>query len=151
MPIISGNLAANTNTVIASGAYWLRDITFADTSGAANTINIYDTFKTTGGASPVGPDKPAYTGATETTGSSTISYTDPLGNSQSYTQTAITRTESVAVSAVTSPGASRVATLVVPANGIVTYTPDGPLGVSYGIMVRASGACTYAATAGQLP
>lgn len=149
--MISGTLPATTNVVIASGAYWLKDITFTDTSGAANAITIYDTFRTDGGSSPRGPNQPAYTGATEVSGTVTTSYTDQLGNSQSFTNSVITRTESVSVSAVTNPAAKTFVALTVPANGTVTYTPDGAAGFTYGIMIRAAGTCAYAANAGQLP
>jgi hypothetical protein len=149
--MISGTLPAATNIVIAAGAYWLKDITFTDTSGAANAITIYDTNRIDGGSSPRGPNKPAYTGATEATGSVTTSYTDQLGNSQSFTNTVITRTEGVSVGASTNPAAKTFITLSVPANGIVTYTPEGAVGFTYGIMIRTTGTCTYAANAGTLP
>ena len=150
MPTISGSLTA-TNQVIANGGYWVKDITIQDTSGAANTVQIFDTNLTSGGSSPVGPALPAYTGRTETVTTQTTNYTDQLGNAQSFTNDIIEVDNAVAVSAVASPAAKRWVQLLVPANGTVTYTPDEPAGFTYGIMIRASGTAAYTANVGQLP
>lgn len=151
MSNVSGTLAATTNQVIAVGPHWLKDITFQDTSGAANLISIYDTRLTTGGSSPVGPDLPAYTGASVTADTETTSYNDQLGNAQSFTNNILRVDNAVAVSAVTSPAAKKYQTLLVPANGTVTFTPDEPAGFTNGIMIRPAGTCAYSANIGQLP
>lgn len=150
MNTISGVIAAG-NQVIAPGPYAVRDITIADTSGALNTISIYDTNRTDGGASPRGPNIGAYTGASETPQTLTVNYTDFNGNAQSYTDDILNRDNAVAVAAQTNPPAKMLITLVVQANAQMTWTPDNPVGFTNGIMIRATGVAAYAVNCQQLP
>jgi hypothetical protein len=149
--MLSGTLTA-TNQVIAQGPYWLKDITLADTSGSANQISIYDTNRTDGGATPYGPAQGAHTGASVTATEVTNEWTDFLGNDHTEDNDILEVDNAVVVGAVANPSAKKLVTLLVPANGTVTYTPDpGPAGFTYGIMIRAAGTAAYAANVGQLP
>lgn len=150
MNALSGFVAAG-NQVIAPGPYAVADLTFTDTSGALNTISVYDTGRVDGGATPYGPNIGSYTGASLTPGTLTVNYTDFNGNAQSYTDPILERDNDVTVAAQTNPAAKKLITLAVAANATVTYTPPNTVGFSNGIMIRATAAAAYTVTLAQLP
>jgi len=134
--VVSGTFGAGI-TVVSSTGQSVRNFSLTDTSGAANTVVLYDNDS----ASSTNRVYAAYTGAVQYTTNIVMSFTNFTGVAQSYTNTVL-KVDNITVAAATNQ-ARRVFTFRVPANGTVTFTPNYPAGVTFGLQLNAVGAGAY--------
>ena len=137
--VVSGTFASGI-TVVASTGQSVANFSLTDTSGAANTVVLYDNDS----ASSTNRVYAAYTGVTQYTTNVVMSFTNFTGVAQSYTNTVLA-TINTTIPAATNQ-ARRVFTFRVPANGTVTFTPTYPAGVTFGLQLSATGAGAYNAS-----
>jgi hypothetical protein len=140
----SGTLAAGVN-LISSEPTLVRSIQFFDTSGAANTITLYDNDS----ASSTNRVRAAYTTTTQYTTNVVMSFTNFTGVVQTYTNAVLARVNSTV--AASTNEARRVFRIALPANGTVSVAPTEPYGTTYGAQILATGAAIYNGDIGPLP
>jgi hypothetical protein len=126
--------------VVASAGQSVSNFSITDTSGAANTVVLYDNDS----ASSTNRIYQAYTGVVQYTTNVVMSFTNFTGVAQSYTNTVL-KTDNVTVGISTNQ-ARRVFTFRVPASGTVTFTPNYAAGVTFGLQLSATGAGAYNAS-----
>ena len=134
--VVSGTFGAGI-TVVASTGQSVRNFSLTDTSGAANTVVLYDNDS----ASSTNRTYAAYTGVVQYTTNIVMSFTNFTGVAQSYTNTVL-KTDNITVAAATNQ-ARRVFTFRVPASGTVTFTPNYAAGVTFGLQLSATGTGAY--------
>ena len=137
--VVSGTFASGI-TVVRSTGQSVASISLTDTSGAANTVVLYDNDS----ASSTNRTYAAYTATTQYTTNVVMSFTNFTGVAQSYTNTVL-KTDNVTVGISTNQ-ARRVFTFRVPASGTVTFTPNYAAGVTFGLQLSATGAGAYNAS-----
>lgn len=142
--VTSGTFASGI-TVLSTTGRSISYIQLTDTSGAANTVVVYDNDS----ASSTNRVYAAYTGVVQYTTNVVMSFTNFTGVAQSYTNTVL-KTDNITVAAATNQ-ARRVFTFRVPANGTVTFTPTYPAGTTFGLQLNATGAGGYNADLQPLP
>lgn len=124
-------------TVVASTGQSVSNFQITDTSGAVNTVVLYDNDS----ASSTNRVYASYTGTVQYTTNIVMSFTNFTGVAQSYTNTVL-KVDNITVPAATNQ-ARRVFTFRVPANGTVTFTPTYPAGSTFGLQLSATGAGGY--------
>lgn len=134
--VVSGTFGAGI-TVVASTGQSVANFSLTDTSGAANTVVLYDNDS----ASSTNRVYLAYTGVVQYTTNVVMTFTNFTGVVQSYTNTVL-KTDNITVTQATNQ-ARRVFTFRVPASGTVTFTPNYPAGVTFGLQLSATGAGAY--------
>jgi hypothetical protein len=134
--VVSGTFSSGI-TVVRSTSQSVANFALTDTSGAVNTVVLYDNDS----ASSTNRVYAAYTGVVQYTTNVVMSFTNFTGVAQSYTNTVL-KTDNITVAASTNQ-ARRVFTFRLPANGTVTFTPTSPAGVTYGLQLSATGAGAY--------
>jgi hypothetical protein len=134
--VVSGTFASGI-TVLSTTGVSVNYIQLTDTSGAANTVVVYDNDSTTS----TNRVYAAYTGSVQYTTNIVMSFTNFTGVAQSYTNTVL-KTDNITVAQSTNQ-ARRVFTFRLPANGTVTFTPTYPAGTTYGLQLSATGAGGY--------
>jgi len=134
--VISGSFASGI-TVVSTTGVSLSNIQLSDTSGAANTVVVYDNDS----ASSTNRVYLAYTAVTQSTAPVVMTFTNFTGVVQSYTNTVLTTTN-ITVAQATNQ-ARRVFTFRLPANGTVTFTPTYSQGTTFGLQLSATGAGGY--------
>lgn len=134
----SGTLVAGVPmNVISAVPGQLVYLQLTDTSGSANTFIVYDTAV----ASTTNRIKPSFKKWTYYTTNEVTTYTNPLGRSETVTNTVRARIlETVAAS---TNEISRVYTVSVPANSTVILDPVDGLNYSFGYSIRALGTGSY--------
>ena len=142
--VVSGTFSSGI-TVVRSTGQSVSNFSLTDTSGAANTVVLYDNDS----ATSTNRVYAAYTGVVQYTTNVVMSFTNFTGVAQSYTNTVL-KTDNITVAASTNQ-ARRVFTFRVPANGTVTFTPTYPAGTTYGLQLSATGAGAYNADIQPLP
>ena len=142
--ITSGTFSSGI-TVVSSTGRSITSFQLTDTSGAANTVVLYDNDS----ATSTNRVYAAYTGTVQYTTNIVMSFTNFTGVAQSYTNTVL-KVDNITVAASTNQ-ARRVFTFRVPANGTVTFTPTNPAGTTYGVQLSATGAGGYNADTQNLP
>lgn len=142
--VVSGTFSSGI-TVVRSTGQSVANFSLTDTSGAVNTVVLYDNDS----ASSTNRVYAAYTGTVQYTTNVVMSFTNFTGVAQSYTNTVL-KVDNITVAASTNQ-ARRVFTFRVPANGTVTFTPTYPAGVTYGLQLSATGAGGYNADIQPLP
>jgi len=134
--VVSGTFGAGI-TVVRSTGQSVASISLTDTSGAANTVVVYDNDS----ASSTNRTYAAYTATTQYTTNVVMSFTNFTGVVQSYTNTVLA-TVNTNIPSSTIP-ARRVFTFRLPANGTVTFTPTSPQGTTFGLQLSATAAGGY--------
>jgi hypothetical protein len=134
--VVSGTFGAGITAVRTTGQS-IASIQLTDTSGAANTVVVYDNDS----ASSTNRVYASYTATTQSTAPVVMTFTNFTGVVQSYTNIVLTTTN-VTVGISTNQ-ARRVFTFRVPASGTVTFTPTYPAGVTFGLQLSATGAGAY--------
>jgi len=134
--VVSGTFASGI-TLLSTNSTSIRNIQLTDTSGAANTVVVYDNDS----SSSTNRVYLAYTGVTQYTTNVVMSFTNFTGVAQSYTNTVLA-TVNTTIAAATNQ-ARRVFTFRLPANGTVTFTPTYPAGTTFGLQLSAVGAGGY--------
>lgn len=134
---LSGTAAANTNTVVDAGFGQLASLTIADTSGSANTIIIYDTDS----ATSTNRTLPAYTGRVQSLVTNTTTWIDSVGRTNS--RSVVRLTNAVTTFAAVTNQANILYRVTVPANSTLVLEPPSPLGYTYGLTIRPTGAAQY--------
>ena len=137
--MVSGNLSAGLN-VLSSDPGQLVYLQLTDTSGSANTFIVYDSDS----ASVTNRTKPAYYKRTFYTTNEVVTYTNPLGRSESVTNTV--RASVVSLVASASSEMKRIYTVTVPANSTVIFEPVDPAGYTFGYTIKALGTGSYNTT-----
>jgi hypothetical protein len=140
----SGSLTAGVN-LLSSDPTLVRGIQFFDTSGANNTVTLYDNDS----ASSTNRVRAAFTTTTQFTTNVVMSFTNFTGVVQTYTNAVLARVNSTV--AASTNEARRVFRIVVPANGTVNVSPIEPYGTTYGAQILATGTAIYNADIGPLP
>lgn len=140
----SGSLASGVN-LISSTPLQIGSFQVFDTSGAANTITVYDNDS----ASSTNRVRAAYTTTTQYTTNVVMTFTNFAGVVQTYTNTVLARVNSTV--AASTNEARRVFRIVVPANGTVTVDPALPYGTTFGVQALATGAAQYNLVTAPLP
>jgi hypothetical protein len=134
--VVSGTFSSGI-TVVSTTGVSINNIQLTDTSGAANTVVVYDNDS----ASSTNRVFAGYTGAVQYTTNVVMSFTNFTGVAQSYTNTVL-KVDNITVAAATNQ-ARRVFTFRLPANGTVTFTPTYPAGTTFGLQLSATGAGGY--------
>jgi len=134
--VISGSFASGITSISTNGVS-IANIQLSDTSGAANTVVVYDNDSTTS----TNRIYLAYTAVTQSTAPVVMTFTNFTGVVQSYTNTVLTTTN-ITVAQATNQ-ARRVFTFRLPANGTVTFTPTYAQGTTFGLQLSATGAGGY--------
>lgn len=134
--VISGSFASGI-TVVSTTGVSIANIQLSDTSGAANTVVVYDNDS----ASSTNRVYASYTSAIQYTTNVVMSFTNFTGVAQSYTNTVL-KVDNTTVAAATNQ-ARRVFTFRLPANGTVTFTPTYSQGTTFGLQLSATGAGGY--------
>ena len=142
--VVSGTFTSAILSLSTNGVS-IRNFQVVDTSGAANTVILYDNDSTTS----TNRTYAAYTAVTQTTAPVVMTFTNFTGVVQSYTNTVLTTTNVTIPSATIQ--ARRVFTFTLPANGTVTFTPNSPQGTTFGLQLKAVGAGVYNADIQPLP
>jgi hypothetical protein len=142
--VVSGTFTSAISVLSSTGVS-IRNFQVVDTSGAANTVILYDNDSTTS----TNRTYAAYTAVTQTTAPVVMTFTNFTGVVQSYTNTVLTTTN-VTIAAATNQ-ARRVFTFTLPANGTVTFTPNSPQGTTFGLQLKAVGNGVYNADIQPLP
>lgn len=140
----SGTLASGVN-LISSSPLQIGSFQVFDTSGANNTITVYDNDS----ASSTNRVRAAYTTTTQYTTNVVMTFTNFAGVVQTYTNTVLARVNSTV--AASTNEARRVFRIVVPANGSVSVDPILPYGTTFGVQALATGAAQYNLVAQPLP
>lgn len=142
----SGTLGAGV-TRISDTPVQFSYVQLSDTSGAANTITLYDNDS----ASITNRIIPAVTNARLTyTTNIVTSFTNRAGVVQTATNSVLfTTTQTIAA---TTNEARRLYRITLPANGSAVFEPEGlGLGTSFGLNVLSTGAGTYNIRFNSLP
>ena len=134
--VISGSFASGI-TVVSTNGVSIANIQLSDTSGAANTVVVYDNDSSTS----TNRVYAAYTSTVQYTTNVVMSFTNFTGVAQSYTNTVL-KVDNTTVAAATNQ-ARRVFTFRLPANGTVTFTPTYSQGTTFGLQLSATGAGGY--------
>jgi len=134
--VISGSFASGI-TVVSTTGVSISNIQLSDTSGAANTVVVYDNDS----ASSTNRIYLAYTAVTQTTAPVVMTFTNFTGVVQSYTNTVLTTTNTTV--GISTNQARRVFTFRLPANGTLTFTPNYAQGTTFGLQLSATGAGGY--------
>jgi hypothetical protein len=134
--VVSGTFASGI-TLLSTNSTSIRNIQLTDTSGAANTVVVYDNDS----ASSTNRVYLAYTSVVQYTTNVVMSFTNFTGVAQSYTNTVL-KTDNISVGPATNQ-ARRVFTFRLPANGTVTFTPTYAAGTTFGLQLSATGAGGY--------
>ena len=134
--VISGSFASGITSISTNGVS-IANIQLSDTSGAANTVVVYDNDS----ASSTNRVYAAYTSTVQYTTNVVMSFTNFTGVAQSYTNTVL-KVDNTTVAAATNQ-ARRVFTFRLPANGTVTFTPTYSQGTTFGLQLSATGAGGY--------
>jgi hypothetical protein len=134
--VISGSFASGITAVSTNGVS-IANIQLSDTSGAANTVVVYDNDSSTS----TNRVYAAYTSTVQYTTNVVMSFTNFTGVAQSYTNTVL-KVDNITVAAATNQ-ARRVFTFRLPANGTVTFTPTYSQGTTFGLQLSATGAGGY--------
>lgn len=134
--VVSGTFGAGI-TVVRSTGQSVASISLTDTSGAANTVVVYDNDS----ASSTNRTYAAYTATTQYTTNVVMSFTNFTGVVQSYTNTVLATVNTTIPSSTIQ--ARRVFTFRLPANGTVTFTPTSPQGTTFGLQLSATAAGGY--------
>ena len=134
--VVSGTFASGI-TVVSSTGQSVSSFSITDTSGAANTVVLYDNDS----ASSTNRVYASYTATTQSTAPVVMTFTNFTGVVQSYTNIVLTTTNTVIPAATNQ--ARRVFTFRVPASGTVTFTPNYAAGVTFGLQLSATGAGAY--------
>jgi hypothetical protein len=134
--VISGTFASGI-TLLSTNGVSISNIQLTDTSGAANTVVVYDNDS----ASSTNRIYAAYTAVTQSTAPVVMTFTNFTGVVQSYTNTVLTTTN-VTVGISTNQ-ARRVFTFRLPASGTITFTPIYSQGTTFGLQFSATGAGGY--------
>lgn len=134
--VVSGTFSSGI-TLISTNSQSIRNVLLTDTSGAANTVVLYDNDS----ATSTNRVFAAYTGTVQYTTNVVSSFTNFTGVVQSFTNTVLA-TANVTVPAATNQ-ARRVFTFRLPANGSITFTPTYTSGVTFGLQLSATGAGIY--------
>ena len=134
--VVSGTFASGI-TLLSTNSTSIRNIQLTDTSGAANTVVVYDNDS----ASSTNRSYAAYTGVVQYTTNVVMSFTNFTGVAQSYTNTVL-KTDNITVAAATNQ-ARRVFTFRLPASGTITFTPTSAQGTTFGLQLSATGAGAY--------
>ena len=134
--VISGSFASGI-TAISTNGVSIANIQLSDTSGAANTVVVYDNDSSTS----TNRVYAAYTSTVQYTTNVVMSFTNFTGVAQSYTNTVL-KVDNTTVAAATNQ-ARRVFTFRLPANGTVTFTPTYSQGTTFGLQLSATGAGGY--------
>jgi hypothetical protein len=142
--VVSGTFTSAILSLSTNGVS-IRNFQVVDTSGAANTVILYDNESTTS----TNRVYAAYTAVTQTTAPVVMTFTNFTGVVQSYTNTVLTTTN-VTIAAATNQ-ARRVFTFTLPASGTVTFTPTSPQGTTFGLQLKAVGNGVYNADIQPLP
>lgn len=132
----SGSLSAGL-TVISSDPGQLVYLQLSDTSGSANTFIVYDSDS----ASVTNRVKPAWYKRTFYTTNEVVTYTNPLGRSETVTN--VVRASVLALQAASTNEMKRVYTVTVPANSTVVLEPEDGLGYTFGYTIKALGTGSY--------
>lgn len=143
---VSGSLSAGVSRISATPIQF-NYIQLTDSSGAANTITLYDNSS----ASITNVVIPAVTGARLTyTTNIVTTFTNRAGVVQTSTNSVLfTTTQTIAG---TTNEARRLYRVTLPANGSVVFEPEGlGLGTSYGLNVLSTGAGSYTLRSNPLP
>lgn len=136
---VSGNLSAGLN-VISSDPGQLVYLQLTDTSGSANTFIVYDSDS----ASTTNRVKPAFYKRTFYTTNEVVTYTNPLGRSES--QTNVVRASILELVAQSTNEMKRSYTVTVPANSTIVFEPTTPVGYTFGYTIKALGTGSYNTT-----
>ena len=134
--VISGSFASGITAVSTNGVS-IANIQLSDTSGAANTVVVYDNDSSTS----TNRVYLAYTGVVQYTTNVVMSFTNFTGVAQSYTNTVL-KVDNITVAQATNQ-ARRVFTFRLPANGTLTFTPTYSQGTTFGLQLSAAGAGGY--------
>lgn len=134
--VVSGTFGAGI-TVVRSTGQSIASIQLTDTSGAANTVVVYDNDS----ASSTNRVYAAYTATTQSTTPVVMTFTNFTGVVQSYTNIVLTTTNTTIPAATNQ--ARRVFTFRLPASGTITFTPTTPQGTTFGLQLSATGAGGY--------
>lgn len=137
--IVSGNLSAGLN-VLSSDPGQLVYLQLTDTSGSANTFIVYDSDS----ASVTNRVKPAFYKRTFYTTNEVVTYTNPLGRSESVTN--VVRASVLALVTSSTNEMKRVYTVTVPANSTIIFEPADPAGYTFGYTIKALGTGSYNTT-----
>lgn len=132
----SGNLSAGLN-VISSAPGQLVYLQLTDTSGSANTFIVYDSSS----ASTTNRVKPSFKKWTYYTTNEVTTYTNPLGRSETVTNTVRARILETVASATIEMG--RLYTVTVPASSTIILDPTDGLNYSFGYTIKALGTGSY--------
>jgi hypothetical protein len=132
----SGSLTNGVNLLSTQGAL-IKGLELFDTSGAANTVIIYDNDSSTS----TNRVRQAYNAITQYSTNMVMTFTNFAGVVQSSTNTVLA-TVTTTVAATTNE-ARRVYQVVLPANGTVSINPSTPLGTTYGYQLRTTGNALY--------
>lgn len=132
----SGSLSAGL-TVISSDPGQLVYLQLSDTSGSANTFIVYDSDS----GSTTNRVKPAWYKRTFYTTNEVVTYTNPLGRTESVTN--VVRASVLALQAASTNEMKRVYTVTVPANSSVVLEPTDSLGYTFGYTIKALGTGSY--------
>jgi len=134
--VISGSFASGITSISTTGVS-ISNIQLSDTSGAANTVVVYDNDSSTS----TNRVYAAYTAVTQSTAPVVMTFTNFTGVVQSYTNTVLTTTNITV--GISTNQARRVFTFRLPANGTVTFTPTYSQGTTFGLQLSATGAGGY--------
>jgi hypothetical protein len=134
--VISGSFASGITSISTNGVS-IANIQLSDTSGAANTVVVYDNDSSTS----TNRIYLAYTSTVQYTTNVVMSFTNFTGVAQSYTNTVL-KVDNITVAQATNQ-ARRVFTFRLPANGTVTFTPTYSQGTTFGLQLSATGAGGY--------
>jgi len=134
--VISGSFASGITSISTNGVS-ISNIQLSDTSGAANTVVVYDNDSSTS----TNRVYAAYTSTVQYTTNVVMSFTNFTGVAQSYTNTVL-KVDNITVAQATNQ-ARRVFTFRLPANGTVTFTPTYSQGTTFGLQLSAAGAGGY--------
>jgi hypothetical protein len=141
---VSGSLTSGINLISTSGVR-IKGLELFDTSGAANTVILYDNDS----SSTTNRVRAAYQAVTQYSTNVVMTFTNFAGVVQSSTNNVLATVTSTV--AATTNEARRVYQVVVPANSTVTIAPSTPLGTTYGFQIRSTGAALYNASYNTLP
>ena len=143
--LTSDATAATTIKRAVSGGAAMQSFQVTDTSGSANRIYIRDNDST----SITNIVMPAYTYYTTTATTSTNTFVNYDGVTNSTVQTALILT--LNTNAASTNAARLVNMISSPANATVTWTPTSAQGVTHGIQLYSVGTTTYTLTYLPLP
>lgn len=133
---LSGTIAGG-QTILDTGSGTLGSIQISDTSGSANPVILYDIASTT----TTNIVLPTFTARQYYTTNVVKTWTDSQGVTKSRTNSVLFNAP-LTVAASTNQ-ATRLYTVTIPANGSVIIEPQQPLGYTYGLSIKNTGAVNY--------